>query len=106
MEVLCNREAANAFDSSEKGRFHDDIEPPHVIPTVPHKLWQAPSFKIPAGLHKVSARMIEDRLACGTIESCFGPYQNPWFLVEKPGFEEDEDRNLILDSNQKPIKRY
>ena len=50
--------------------------------------------------------MIEDRLACGTIERSFGPYRNPWFLVEKPGFEKDEDGNLILDSNQKPIKRY
>ena len=106
MEVLFNREGAIAFDSSEKGRFHDDIEPLHAIPTVPHKPWQAPSFKIPAGLHKVSARMLEDRLACGIIERSFEPYWNPWFLVEKPGFEKDEDGNLILDSNQKPIKRY
>ena len=106
MEVLFNREAAIAFDSSEKGRFHDNIEPPHVMPTVPHLLWQAPSFRIPAGLHEVSARMIEDRLACGTIERSFRPYWNPWFLVEKPGFEKDEEGNLILDSNQKPIKHY
>ena len=105
MEVLFNREAAIAFDSSEKGRLHDDIGPPHVIPTVPHKQWQAPSFKIPAGLHKVSVRMIEDRPACGTIERSFGPYRNPWFLVEKPGFEKDEDGNLILDLNKKPIIR-
>ena len=106
MEVLFNREAAIAFDSSEKGRFHNNIEPPHVIPTVPHKPWQAPSFKIPAGLHEVSARMIEDRLACGTIERSFGPHRNPWFLVEKPGFEKDEDGNLIWHSNHKPIKCY
>ena len=37
MEVLYNREAAIAFDSSGKGRMHDDVEPPHVIPTIPHK---------------------------------------------------------------------
>ena len=65
--VLFNREAAIAFDSSEKGRFHHDIEPPHVIPTVPHKPWQALQFKISAGSQEVSARMIEDRLACGMI---------------------------------------
>ena len=39
LETLFNREAAIAFDSAEKGRFHDFIEPPHVIPTVPHKAW-------------------------------------------------------------------
>ena len=50
--------------------------------------------------------MIEDRLACGMIERSFGPYRNHWFLVEKPGFEKDKDGNLILDSNQKPIKHY
>ena len=106
MEVPFNREVAIAFDSSGKGRFQDDIEPPHVRPTIPQKPWQAPSFKIPAGQHEVSARMIEDRLACGTIERSFGPYRNPWFLVEKPGFEKNEDGNRILDSNQKPIKSY
>src|SRR5205085_7122501 len=47
IEMLFNREAAIAFDSSEKGRFHDFIEPPHVIPTVPHKAWQAARFRIP-----------------------------------------------------------
>ena len=44
LEMLFNREAAIAFDAAEKGRFHDFIEPPHVIPTVPHKAWQAVSF--------------------------------------------------------------
>ena len=106
MEALFNREAAIAFDSTEKGRFRDHIASLHVILTVPHKPWQGPSFKIPAGLQEVSARMIEDRLACGTIKRSFGPYRNPWFLVEKPGFKKDKDGNLIMDSNQKPIKLY
>ena len=106
MEVLHNREAAIAFDSSEKGRIHDDIEPPHIIPTVPHIPWQAPSFRIPAALHEISAGIIQDRLECGTIERSFGPYRNPWFLVEKPGFEKDDEGNLILNADQKPIKHY
>ena len=46
LEKLFNRDVAIAFDSAEKGRFHDFIEPPHVIPTVPHKAWQAASFRI------------------------------------------------------------
>ena len=106
MEVLYNREAAIAFDSSEKGRIHDDVEPPHVIPTIPHKPWQSPSFRIPAALHGVSAAIIQDRLACGTIERSFGPYRNPWFLVEKPGYERDDEGNLVLSTEGIPIKRY
>ena len=102
MEVLYNREAAIAFDSSEKGRIRDDIEPPHVIPTIPHKPWQSPSFRIPAGLYEVSAGIIQDRLACGTIERSFGPYRNPWFLVEKPGYEKDDEGNLILNTVHHP----
>ena len=76
-EMLFNREAAIAFDSAEKGRFHDFIEPPHVIPTIPHKAWQAASFRIPPALYEMSVRLIQDRLAYGTIERSFGPYRNP-----------------------------
>ena len=106
LEMLFNREAAIAFDSAKKGRFHNSIEPPHVIPTVPHKAWQAASFQIPPALHEPSVRLIQDRLACGTIERSFGPYRNPWFLVEKPGFEKDEEGELVLDSAGKHFKRY
>ena len=106
IEMLFNREAAIAFDSSEKGRFHDFIEPPHVILTIPHKAWQAASFCKPPALRETSVRLIENRLACGTIERSFGPYWNPWFLVEKPGYEKNESGELVVDSVGKPIKRY
>ena len=39
LQMLFNREEAIAFDSADKGRLHDLIEPPHVIPRVPHKAW-------------------------------------------------------------------
>ena len=71
--MLFNHEAAIAFDSSEKGRIHDDIEPPHSIPTLPHTAWQEPSFRIPAALQEVSIRLIQDPLDCRTIERGFGP---------------------------------
>ena len=106
LEMSFNREAAIAFDSAEKGRFHDFIEPPQVIPKVPHKAWQSSSFRIPPALHTTSVRLIQDRLACGTIERSFGPYRNPWLLVEKPGFEKDEEGELVLDNAGKPFKRY
>ena len=44
LEMLFNQEAAIAFDLAEKGRFHDFIEPPHVIPMVPLKVCQVASF--------------------------------------------------------------
>ena len=104
--MLFNREAAIAFDSAEKGRFQDFIEPPQVISTVPHKAWRAASFRIPPALHETSVPLIQDRLACHTIERSCGPYRTPWFLVEKPGFEKDEKGELIIDSAGKPFKRY
>ena len=106
LEMLFNREAAIAFDSSEKGRIHDDIEPPHSIPTVPHTAWQEPSFRIPAALQEVSVKLIQDRLDCGTIERSFGLYRNSWFLVPKKGYEKDEEGNLVLDRAGKPIGRH
>ena len=106
LQMLFNREAAIAFYSAERERFHDLIDPPQVIPTVPHKDWQAVSFRIPPALHKTSVRLIQNRLACGSIERLFGPYRNPWFLVEKPGYEKDDERELVLDSAGKPLKRY
>ena len=55
LEMLFNREVGIAFDLAEKRRFHHFIEPPHVIPMVPHKAWQAASFRIPPALRKTSA---------------------------------------------------
>ena len=46
LEVLFKREAAIAFDVTEKGRFSDEIEPLHVIPTVPHTPWQTKNLKL------------------------------------------------------------
>jgi hypothetical protein len=106
IEVLFNREPAIAFDSSEKGRFADFIEPPHIIPATPHKAWQTSNFRIPAALQQTSIRLLEDCLACGTIERSFGPYRNGWFLVEKPGVEKDEEGEVIRDENGKPIQPY
>jgi hypothetical protein len=100
MEMLYNWEAAIAFDSSKKGHFHDFIEPPHVIPMISHKAWQVPSFRIPPTLHETSAWLIQDHLAYGTIERSFGPYQNGWFLVEKPGYEKNEKGGWFWTSGE------
>jgi hypothetical protein len=73
---------------------------------IPHKAWQAVSFRIPPALHETSVRLIQDRLACGTIERSLGPYRNPWFLVPKPGFEKNESREVVLDERREPIRQY
>ena len=106
LAMLFNLESAIAFDLAEKGQFHDLMEPPQVNRTVTNNAWQFVSFQIPLALHETSVRWIQDRKACGTIERSFGPYRNPWFLVEKLGFEMDEEGKLVLDSEGKPFKWY
>ena len=83
LEVLFNHEAGIAFDFIEKGRFSDDVEPPHVIPTVSHTPWQAKTFKVPKALEQEVVKIIKDRIDCGVLERSFGSYRNPWFLVPK-----------------------
>jgi len=36
-EVLFSREKGIAFDFTEKGVFKQEVEPPHVIPTIAHE---------------------------------------------------------------------
>ena len=83
LQVLYNREAGIAFDFTEKGRFKDDVEPPHAISTIPHAPWQAKNFKVPKALEGELVRIIKHRIDCGALERSFGPYRNPWFLVLK-----------------------
>ena len=58
LEILFNREVAIAFDSAEKGSFHNFIQQPHVIPIVLHMAWQAVSFLIPPAMHETSLQLI------------------------------------------------
>ncbi len=82
-EVLINREKVFAFDWPECGRFHEDVLPPIVISTVPHKAWQAASFPIPKALLPLVIIMFKERLDREVLEYCDGPYRNVWFLVKK-----------------------
>ena len=54
----------------------------------------------------MSMRLIQDRLACGTMERSLGPDRIPWLLVEKPGFENNKEVELVLDSAEKPFEQY
>ena len=68
MEVLFNREAGIAFDFTEKGNFKPEVEPPHVIPTVPHEPWQAANFRVPKALEGQVVEIVKAKLDCGALE--------------------------------------
>lgn len=83
VEMLYNRESALAFDMTEIGLFSSDIEPPHVIRTLPHQPWQEAPFKTPRALENEVIEIIKVRLEVGIVERARSPYRNPWFLVRK-----------------------
>jgi hypothetical protein len=41
-EILYNREQALAWDFEHCGKVDQEVVPPQVIRTVPHKAWMAP----------------------------------------------------------------
>jgi len=83
MQVLYNREARIAFDFTEKGVFKPEVEPPHIIPTIQHKPWQAANFRVPKALEGEVVDIVKKKLECGALERCCELYHNPWFLVPK-----------------------
>jgi len=83
MKVLFNREAGITFDFTEKEVFKPEVEPPHIVPVIPHEAWQAASFRVPKALEGEMVDIVKKKLECGALERCCGPYRNPWFLVPK-----------------------
>jgi hypothetical protein len=82
-EMLFNREAALAFNFTEIALFRCEVEPPHIIHTIPHNPWQEAPFKIPWAIELDVIEILKARIDSGTLERCRGPYRNPWFLVKK-----------------------
>jgi RNase H-like domain found in reverse transcriptase/Integrase zinc binding domain/Reverse transcriptase (RNA-dependent DNA polymerase) len=110
LEMLYNREAALAWDFSEIGKVKEDVAPPQVIRTVPHKAWQARGFAVPRALDGIVIEMLKERMAQGLLEHCQGPYRNPWFLVKKKSGKYrmvnaamEINRVTIRDANLPPV---
>lgn len=82
-EMMLNREGAIAFEWPEYRRFHEDVSPPVIIKTIPHKAWQAPNFPLPRALVPEVTKIVQERLDKGVLELSEGPYRNAWFLVKK-----------------------
>ena len=57
-EMMLNREGVISFEWPECGRFHQDVSPPVVLKTIPHKAWQAPNFLLPQVLVPEVMKMI------------------------------------------------
>jgi hypothetical protein len=83
LEMLFRREAALAWDFTEIGKVKPEVSPPVKIRTIPHEAWQTPGFPIPKALKETAIQMLKERIRRGVLESCHGPYRNPWFLVQK-----------------------
>jgi hypothetical protein len=83
LEMLRKREAALAWDFTEKGMLHESVAPPQVINTIPHKAWQSKAFPLPRGMEEPVIKLLRTRLEAGVLEEGHGPYRNYWFLVVK-----------------------
>jgi reverse transcriptase-like protein len=97
VDILFEFEGAIAFDESEMGLLHSDVEPPVKIHTVPHQPWQQQNLRLPKVVVDEATRIVKEKLANGTLEYSQGPYRNRYFLVAKktPG-----DYRLINDVQQ------
>lgn len=82
-EMLYRREPALAWTFQHIGRLNPEVLPPTKIRTIPHKAWQAAAYQVPKPLREEAVRMFRERIEAGTLEPGYGPYRNPWFLVEK-----------------------
>ena len=103
--LLMNREAAIAFDFTHCGVVSPLVAPPQEIRVIKHTAWQCKPFPIPRALNEIVAGMLRDRIRSGALETCHGPYRNPWFLVKK-GVEGDKYRliNAAMEMNRVTIR--
>ncbi len=81
--MLYNMEAELAWDFIEMGKIKLDLPPPQKICTFEYKAWQVSGFQIPKALAPTVIDLLKKWLPMGVIESCYAPYQNPWYLVKK-----------------------
>ncbi len=83
VDILYEFEAAVAFDESEMGLLDPSIEPPVVIPTIPHTPWQQQNIRLPKAMQDAATAHVTDKLQQGILEFSQGPYRSRYFLVAK-----------------------
>ena len=62
IDILFEYEGAVAFDESEMGLLDPSIEPPVVIPTVPHTPWQQQNIRLPKAMQDVATAHVQEKL--------------------------------------------
>ena len=93
IDILFEFEGAIAFDDSEMGLLHPEIEPPVVVHTVPHSPWQQQNLRLPKAMQEAATAIVKEKLESGTLEFSQGPYRSRYFLVRK----KDGNWRLIND---------
>lgn len=83
LHVLQLREAALAFDKSEKGCLKSTYAADYVIPIVDHVPWQDKSIPISKALYPKVIELLKDEIAAGDLEPSSAPYSTRWFVVQK-----------------------
>ena len=105
MALLFNREAAIAFDWQEKGRIHEEIEPPHVICIRPgHIPWQEHPMRIPRALKPVFNKLVTEMRTSGVLEPSKGLYRNPAVLIKKKKPGEYRLISSVIKQNTETIR--
>ena len=83
LDILFEWEGAVAFDDSDVGLLNPAIEPPILIHTIPHVVWQQQNFRLPKAMQQEATRQVKEKLGNSTVEFSQDPYQGRYFLVEK-----------------------
>ena len=65
------------------GKVKREVAPPQKIWTVEYKAQQVSEFQIPKAFISTVIDMLQESLKMGIIELCYGPYQNPGYLIKK-----------------------
>ena len=68
VEILFEYEGAIAFEDSEMGLVHDDVEPPIEIHTVPHEPWQQQNIRLPKAMQNTATAIVNEKLELGILE--------------------------------------
>lgn len=83
IDILFEYEGAVAFDESEMGLLNPSIEPPIVIPTVPHTPWQQQNLRLPKAVQDAATAHVQEKLREGILEFSQGLYRSRYFLIAK-----------------------
>ncbi|KAI0323386.1 hypothetical protein GY45DRAFT_1264642, partial [Cubamyces sp. BRFM 1775] len=81
--VLIERQAAIAFNNSERGTFNREYFPDYVIPVIEHTPWVRPPIPIPKAIVGKVRDLLREQTLAGKYEQSCAAYRSPVFTVLK-----------------------